>query len=91
MRSKERKAFTEWAIAYCDNPSANPSRTSWQALALLIHDKMQDGEWRTANAIANELKLPIGTVQRIMQCVKDAWGYEAIPSRNKGYRRKTEC
>lgn len=87
MRKEEKDAFEQWAIAYRDNPIANPSSTPSQALAILIHDKMSDGKWRTTKAIADEVKEPLSTVQNIMRCVKTAWGYEAVTSRNKGYRK----
>lgn len=48
---------------------------------------MSDGQWRTARAIAGELDASLTTVQGVMWSIKEAWGYEAVPSRNKGYRR----
>lgn len=85
MRKAERLAFEKWAIAYRDNDT--PSSTPSQALAILIHERMSDGQWRTTKAIADELDASLTTVQGIMWAVKEAWGYEAVPSRNKGYRR----
>jgi|LauGreDrversion4_2_1035121.scaffolds.fasta_scaffold494177_2 hypothetical protein len=87
MRKKEKDAFEKWAIAYRADPIVNLSTTPSQALAILIHDKMSDGKWRTATVIADEVKEPLSTVQNIMRSIKTAWGYEAVPSRTKGYRR----
>jgi hypothetical protein len=87
MRKEEKAAFEQWAIAHRKDPISNPSSTPSQALAIQIHNKMRDGQWRTTSAIAKELKASLTTVQGIMWSIKEAWGYEAIPSRNKGYRR----
>jgi hypothetical protein len=76
-----------WAIAYRDNPNTNPSATLPQALAILIHAHMCDGEWRTTAAIASELGKSVYAVRFVMWIIKDVWGYEASNSRNEGYRR----
>lgn len=88
MRKEEKLAFEQWAIAHRKDPIKHPSTKPSQALAIQIHDKMRDGQWRTATAIAKELKASLTTVQGIMWSIKEVWGYEAIASRGKGYRRK---
>lgn len=88
MRKTEKAAFIKWAIAYAQNPNANPSSSNLQALAIKAHDKMSDGKWRTSTALADELGESVASVRAVMICIKDAdWGYEAIASRSKGYRR----
>ena len=87
MRRLEKLAFAQWAIAYRQNPIASPSSKPSQALAIKIDSLMSDGEWRTTTAIADELQASLTTVQGVMWSIKDAWGYQAVPSKNKGYRK----
>ncbi len=87
MRREEKLAFEQWAIAHRKDPIKSPSTKPSQALAIQIHEKMSDGQWRTTPVIAKELKASLTTVQGIMWSIKEAWGYEAIPSKGKGYRR----
>ena len=87
MRRLEKLAFTQWAIAYRQNPIAFPSSKPSQALAIKIDSLMSDGKWRTATAIAGKLQVFLTTVQGVMWSIKDDWGYQAIPSKNKGYRK----
>jgi hypothetical protein len=76
-----------WVIAYRDNPNINPSSSPQQALAILIHTHMADGQWRTTGMIAEELGKPLYTVRYVMWVISKVWGYEAVESRSKGYRR----
>ena len=76
-----------WAIAYRANPNTNPSASPQQALAILIHTLMSDGQWRTTAMIAEELGKPVYTVRYVMWVISKVWGYEASTSRNEGYRR----
>jgi hypothetical protein len=76
-----------WAIAYRDNLNTDPSSSPQQALAILIHTLMSDGQWRTTAMIAEELGKPVYTVRYVMWVISKVWGYEASVSRSKGYRR----
>ena len=87
MRRSEKLAFAKWAIAYRQDPIAAPSSKPSQALAIKIDSLMSDGEWRTTTVIAHELQASVTTVQGVMWSIKDAWGYQAVSSKNKGYRK----
>ena len=89
MRSTDRIALTNWAIAYRDNP-ATLTRSPNQVLSLKIHEYMSHGEWRTTKAIAAELKEPLSSVRLVMTAIRDCWGYEVSKNKNKGYRRTHE-
>lgn len=87
MRKEVRDSLEKWAIAYRKNPAILPRYPS-QVLAVEIHDKMKDGEWRTSKAIALELKRSIHDVRDVMWVIRKHWGYEVVPTKDKGYRRK---
>jgi hypothetical protein len=84
MRKKVRAALETWAIAYRDTPNTLP-RYPMQVLAVLIHDKMSDGQWRTATAIALEVNENLHSVRAALLAIGKHWGYES--HRKKGYRR----
>jgi hypothetical protein len=75
-----------WAKAYKANPAKNLSTTPRQALALLIHAYLADGQWATSTEIADSFKKNLKTVRLILASVRDDWDYET--STSLGYRRK---
>jgi hypothetical protein len=84
MIKKQRTALEAWAIAYRDNP-ATLSSSPKHALAIKIHILMQDGEWRTSNAITSDLDEKLHSVRSVIGVVAGCWGYES--HRKLGYRR----
>lgn len=88
MYKHEREAFDVWTIAYAESPAANPSGTSYQKLAIQIHELMADGQKRTSAAIAHEMGVTLTKIRNIMPRIAQHWGYEVSKSCNDGgYRR----